>query len=108
MNLTGQIRVCSDLKDVNLAVNQTISGASLGNVGQAASLTVGNGSQATLTGDFQAVVLGTPLLDWGPTLTWAFSSKGAHSRGGAQVSIPSCRLGARRILHRARHRSSRP
>ena len=90
VNLNGTGTV--DLKGVNLAVNQTISGASFGSVGRAAALTVGNGSQATLNGDFQAVVLGTPLLDWGPTLTWAFSSNGASQ--AAQVSIPSAGSGA--------------
>ncbi len=94
VNLKGTGSV--DLKGVNLAVNQTISGASLGNVGQAAALTIGNGSQATLTGDFQAVVLGTPLLDWGPTLTWAFSSNGAPQ--AAQLSIPSAGSGAPNFL----------
>ncbi|MDR3638691.1 MAG: calcium-binding protein [Isosphaeraceae bacterium] len=92
LNGTGSI----DLKNVSVAINQTVSGASLGNIGQAASLSVGNNSQATLSGDFQAVVFGTPLLDWGPSISWAFASDGTPQ--AAQISIPTNGPGVPKFL----------
>jgi Ca2+-binding RTX toxin-like protein len=109
LNLTGHVGVgklafdvtltgtgAIDLKNVSLAINQTVSGASLANIGEAASLSVDNSSKATLSGDFQAVVLNTPLLDWGPSLTWAFSSNGTPQ--AAQISIPSSGAGVPKFL----------
>ena len=100
MNLNGQVGVGQigfevdvngsgtvDLKNVNLAITQQVSGTSLSNIGQSASLNIDSNSKATVSGDFEAKVLGVDLLSWGPTLTWNFSSNGTPQ--APQLSIPS-------------------
>jgi hypothetical protein len=99
MNLNGQVGVGQigfevdlngsgtiDLKNVNLAITQQVSGAALSNIGQLASLNIDNNSKATVSGDFEAKVLGVDLLSWNPTLTWNFASNGTPQ--SPQLSIP--------------------
>jgi len=88
VNGTGKI----DLQNINLAITQQVSGSALQNIGQDASFSVGSGSNASVTGDFKASVLGTPLVEWSPTISWAFAGNGALQQ--AQVTVPSSGAGA--------------
>src|SRR6185312_14019108 len=105
MNLNGQVGVgqigfevdvngsgAVDLKNVNLAITQQVSGSSLSNIGQSASLTIDSSSKATVTGNFDAKVLGVDLVSWNPTLTWNFASNGSPQ--APQISIPSSGAGS--------------
>lgn len=95
MTGTGKI----DLKKLNLSITQKVSGPDLSNIGQKATFTIDTGSTASVTGDFKVSVLGFPLVDWGPTLTWGFNSNGGAQ--AASVSVPTSGTGAPMFLNQS-------
>jgi hypothetical protein len=85
-----------DLQGINLSItgSQPVSGSALQNIGQSASFSVtpgsnGTGSTASVTGDFQASVLGAKLVDWSPTISWNFGGNGALQAAQVDVGTPS-------------------
>jgi Ca2+-binding RTX toxin-like protein len=82
-----------DLKDLSLTLSKDLRGGDLTNIGQNAAFGVGPASQAKVTGNLAAKVFGQDLLDWTPTITWAFGGNGAAQTAQVNVGSPSLNQG---------------